>query len=144
MRLLILALGFCLISGCANTMDGSAVDTYTYWSKISDIFSLVETLKNDGFKYGNDLDDIAYLTDVPVPPEVLQGRKYGNCHDYVEYYAAFLDSKQKPYEVWLLRKGLAWHYILFTEGYCLSNLEISSKDLNYWYSAGWEYQKKVR
>jgi len=144
MRLLILALGFCLISGCADNVTGSAVDLYGYFDRAASIEELVTNMKNDGFRYDNDLNDISYATDTHVMPEVVFNRKYGNCHDYAYFYAEFCKRKGLEYKIYILRKGWNWHYIIFTNGLCLSNISYSFDTLDDWYDRGYEYQKEIK
>lgn len=133
-----------LISGCTNTMDGSAVDLYAFFDTCDTPQKLILSMQEGGFVYGNDLDDVSYVTDAPVTPETLFKRKYGNCQDYAYFYAEFCKRKGLEYKIYILRKGWNWHYIIFTDGLCLSNISYSFDTLDNWYNRGYEYQKEIK
>lgn len=86
-----------------------------YFDSFPVLTEFANTLFREGFKYGNEINDINFNTDLVAPVGLTLGRRWGNCQDYVAVYNAYCKHHNIPCENILLRRGYEWHYISIIE-----------------------------
>ena len=131
-----------------------------YWDGFHSIRSLFDDMKAKGYSYGNDWDDISYLTNYPKPLNQMMTDKYSNCLDYANWTSEFIKYKSPTeyvadsYETILMLSNRyvprLWHYTnlisIYGELYEQSNTSLyrvnsEEEQWQLWQNKGYTYKE---
>lgn len=162
--IIIMLSSFAFLLGCFTTSEwtntGHAwteAELHAYWDGFNDLWALDQSLKDKGYKYGNEPNDINMWADTPPTSIVTMSRGWANCTGWSAYFTDFIKYKKTKninivdeYKTYFIRNDLKWHrFVILTVGGAVqmqSNLEFTTHDtpeaiLDYWYNKGYHYQK---
>lgn len=161
---IVMLLSFTCLMGCFSTTflsntghEWTQVELDSYWDGFNDVWALDQNLKDRGYKYGNEPNDINMWADTPPTSIVTMSRGWANCTGWTQYFNDFIKYKKAKnirivdsFKVYFLKNDLKWHrFILFQIGevrQVITDLEIlpfnsEQEILDYWYNKGYAYQK---